>query len=102
MSQTFLVSAMSAHGPSIHPVLSALKLSPQGYTSSVSQLPQVSPKQGPRNSLALANSHGESLPPSSDPAQTWDLEKSRDQALGPHHLACAVWEWLQKNSWEDT
>lgn len=57
--QTFSVSAMSGHGPSIHPVLSALKLSPQGYTSSVSQSPQASSKQDPWNSLALADSHGD-------------------------------------------
>ncbi|XP_045655334.1 transcription factor GATA-4 isoform X3 [Ursus americanus] len=59
MSQTFSVSAMSGHGPSIHPVLSALKLSPQGYASSVSQSPQASSKQDPWNSLALADSHGD-------------------------------------------
>lgn len=57
--QTFSVSAMSGHGPSIHPVLSALKLSPQGYASSVSQSPQASSKQDPWNSLALADSHGD-------------------------------------------
>lgn len=57
--QTFSVSAMSSHGPSIHPVLSALKLSPQGYASSVSQSPQASSKQDPWNSLALADSHGD-------------------------------------------
>ncbi|XP_037382447.1 transcription factor GATA-4 isoform X2 [Talpa occidentalis] len=59
LSQTFSVSAMSGHGPSIHPVLSALKLSPQGYASSVSQSPQASSKQDPWNSLALADSHGD-------------------------------------------
>lgn len=57
--QTFSVSAMSGHGSSIHPVLSALKLSPQGYASSVSQSPQASSKQDPWNSLALADSHGD-------------------------------------------
>lgn len=50
---------MSGHGSSIHPVLSALKLSPQGYASSVSQSPQASSKQDPWNSLALADSHGD-------------------------------------------
>uniref|UniRef100_G1P4X1 GATA binding protein 4 n=1 Tax=Myotis lucifugus TaxID=59463 RepID=G1P4X1_MYOLU len=59
MSQTFSVSAMSGHGPSIHPVLSSLKLSPQGYAASVSQSPQASSKQDPWNSLALADSHGD-------------------------------------------
>ncbi|KAJ1059352.1 hypothetical protein K5549_013706 [Capra hircus] len=59
LSQTFSVSAMSGHGSSIHPVLSALKLSPQGYASSVSQSPQASSKQDPWNSLALADSHGD-------------------------------------------
>ncbi|XP_064128683.1 transcription factor GATA-4 isoform X3 [Loxodonta africana] len=58
MSQTFSVSAMSGHGPSIHPVLSALKLSPQGYAS-VSQSPQASSKQDSWNSLVLADSHGD-------------------------------------------
>lgn len=57
--QTFSVGSMSGHGPSIHPVLSALKLSPQGYASSVSQSPQASSKQDPWNSLALADSHGD-------------------------------------------
>ncbi|XP_054978567.1 transcription factor GATA-4 isoform X2 [Sorex araneus] len=59
ISQSFSVSAMSAHGPPLHPALSALKLSPQGYTSSVSQSPQASSKQDPWNSLALADSHGD-------------------------------------------
>ncbi|KAM5264696.1 transcription factor GATA-4 isoform 2-T2 [Ctenodactylus gundi] len=59
MSQTFSVSAVSGHGPSIHPVLSALKLSPQGYTSPVSQSPQASSKQDSWNSLVLADSHGD-------------------------------------------
>ncbi|KAM6149534.1 transcription factor GATA-4 isoform 3-T3 [Erethizon dorsatum] len=59
MSQTFAVSAVSGHGPSIHPVLSALKLSPQGYTSAVSQSPQASSKQDSWNSLVLADSHGD-------------------------------------------
>ncbi|XP_040821944.1 transcription factor GATA-4 isoform X5 [Ochotona curzoniae] len=59
MSQTFSVSAMSGHGPSIHPVLSALKLSPQGYASPVSQSPQASSKQDSWNSLVLADSHGD-------------------------------------------
>lgn len=57
--QTFAVSAVSGHGPSIHPVLSALKLSPQGYTSPVSQSPQASSKQDSWNSLVLADSHGD-------------------------------------------
>uniref|UniRef100_A0A2K5SJ65 Transcription factor GATA-4 n=1 Tax=Cebus imitator TaxID=2715852 RepID=A0A2K5SJ65_CEBIM len=59
VSQTFSVSAMSGHGPSIHPVLSALKLSPQGYASPVSQSPQTSSKQDSWNSLVLADSHGD-------------------------------------------
>uniref|UniRef100_A0A2K6RLM7 GATA binding protein 4 n=1 Tax=Rhinopithecus roxellana TaxID=61622 RepID=A0A2K6RLM7_RHIRO len=59
VSQTFSVSAMSGHGPSIHPVLSALKLSPQGYVSPVSQSPQTSSKQDSWNSLVLADSHGD-------------------------------------------
>ncbi|KAG3294247.1 GATA binding protein 4 [Ictidomys tridecemlineatus] len=59
MSQTFSVSAVSGHGPSIHPVLSALKLSPQGYASPVSQSPQASSKQDSWNSLVLAESHGD-------------------------------------------
>ncbi|OWK01064.1 GATA4, partial [Cervus elaphus hippelaphus] len=59
LSQTFSVSAMSGHGSSIHPVLSALKLSPQGYAASVSQSPQASSKQDPWNSLALADNHGD-------------------------------------------
>lgn len=57
--QTFSVSAMSGHGPSIHPVLSALKLSPQAYVSPVSQSPQTSSKQDSWNSLVLADSHGD-------------------------------------------
>ncbi|KAG8506287.1 Transcription factor GATA-4 [Galemys pyrenaicus] len=59
LSQTFSVSAMSGHGPSIHPVLSALKLSPQGYASPVSQSPQAGSKQDPWNSLGLADGHGD-------------------------------------------
>ncbi|XP_063091017.1 transcription factor GATA-4 isoform X3 [Cavia porcellus] len=59
MPQTFAVSAVSGHGPSVHPVLSALKLSPQGYTSPVSQSPQASTKQDSWNSLVLADSHGD-------------------------------------------
>ncbi|KAL2761621.1 transcription factor GATA-4 isoform 4 [Daubentonia madagascariensis] len=59
MSQTFSVSTMSGHGPSIHPVLSALKLSPQGYASPVSQSPQGSSKQDSWNGLVLADSHGD-------------------------------------------
>ncbi|XP_049627080.1 transcription factor GATA-4 isoform X1 [Suncus etruscus] len=59
MAQAFSVSAMPAHGPPLHPVLSALKLSPQGYTSSAGQSPQASSKQDPWNSLALADSHGD-------------------------------------------
>ncbi|EHH28277.1 GATA-binding factor 4 [Macaca mulatta] len=59
VSQTFSVSAMSGHGPSLHPVLSALKLSPQGYVSPVSQSPQTSSKQDSWNSLVLADSHGD-------------------------------------------
>ncbi|KFO38054.1 Transcription factor GATA-4 [Fukomys damarensis] len=59
MSQTFAVSAVSGHGSSIHPVLSALKLSPQSYTSPVSQSPQASSKQDSWNSLVLADSHGD-------------------------------------------
>ncbi|XP_062943853.1 transcription factor GATA-4 isoform X2 [Cynocephalus volans] len=59
MSQTFSVSTVSGHGPSVHPVLSALKLSPQGYVSPVSQSPQASSKQDSWNSLVLADSHGD-------------------------------------------
>ncbi|XP_075411808.1 transcription factor GATA-4 [Tenrec ecaudatus] len=59
MSQTFSVSTMSGNGPSIHPVLSALKISPQGYASSVSQSPQASSKQDSWNSLVLADGHGD-------------------------------------------
>lgn len=57
MSQTF--STVSGHGPSIHPVLSALKLSPQGYASPVTQTSQASSKQDSWNSLVLADSHGD-------------------------------------------
>lgn len=55
--QTF--SSVSGHGPSIHPVLSALKLSPQGYASPATQTSQASSKQDSWNSLVLADSHGD-------------------------------------------
>ncbi|CAO2591275.1 Transcription factor GATA-4 [Lemmus lemmus] len=59
ISQAFSVSTVSGHGPSIHPVLSALKLSPQGYASPVTQTSQASSKQDSWNSLVLADSHGD-------------------------------------------
>ncbi|XP_068963529.1 transcription factor GATA-4-like, partial [Petaurus breviceps papuanus] len=59
MSQSFSVSSMSGHGASIHPVLSTLKISPQGYPSPVSQSPQAGSKQDSWNSLVLAESHGD-------------------------------------------
>ncbi|XP_077667632.1 transcription factor GATA-4 isoform X1 [Eretmochelys imbricata] len=59
ISQAFSVTAMSGHGSSIHPAISALKLSPQGYQSAISQPPQASSKQDSWNSLVLAESHGD-------------------------------------------
>ncbi|OXB78612.1 UNVERIFIED_CONTAM: hypothetical protein H355_010092 [Colinus virginianus] len=59
ISQAFSVSAMSGHGSSIHPAISALKLSPQGYQSAISQSPQASSKQDSWNSLVLAENHGD-------------------------------------------
>ncbi|XP_051831928.1 transcription factor GATA-4 [Antechinus flavipes] len=59
MSQSFSVSSMSSHGTSIHPVLSALKISPQGYPSPVSQSPQAGTKQDSWNNLVLAENHGD-------------------------------------------
>ncbi|PKU31283.1 transcription factor gata- hypothetical protein [Limosa lapponica baueri] len=55
----FSVSAMSGHGSSIHPAISALKLSPQAYQSAISQSPQTSSKQDSWNSLVLAENHGD-------------------------------------------
>lgn len=57
--QAFSVSAMSGHGSSIHPAISALKLSPQAYQSAISQSPQTSSKQDSWNSLVLAENHGD-------------------------------------------
>ncbi|NXO11675.1 GATA4 factor, partial [Oriolus oriolus] len=59
VSQAFSVSAMSGHGSSIHPAISALKLSPQAYQSAMSQSPQTSSKQDSWNSLVLAENHGD-------------------------------------------
>ncbi|XP_064304328.1 transcription factor GATA-4 isoform X2 [Phalacrocorax carbo] len=59
ISQAFSVSAMSGHGSSIHPAISALKLSPQAYQSAISQSPQNSSKQDSWNSLVLAENHGD-------------------------------------------
>ncbi|EOA95203.1 Transcription factor GATA-4, partial [Anas platyrhynchos] len=59
ISQAFSVSAMSGHGSSIHPAISALKLSPQAYQSAISQSPQTSSKQDSWNSLVLAENHGD-------------------------------------------
>ncbi|XP_009072065.1 PREDICTED: transcription factor GATA-4, partial [Acanthisitta chloris] len=59
VSQAFSVSAMSGHGSSIHPTISALKLSPQAYQSAISQSPQNSSKQDSWNSLVLAENHGD-------------------------------------------
>ncbi|XP_059584533.1 transcription factor GATA-4 isoform X4 [Alligator mississippiensis] len=59
ISQAFSVTAMSGHGSSIHSAISALKLSPQGYQSAISQSPQSTSKQDSWNSLVLAESHGD-------------------------------------------
>ncbi|XP_075779351.1 transcription factor GATA-4 [Pelodiscus sinensis] len=59
IAQAFSVTAMSGHGSSLHPAISALKLSPQGYQSAMSQSPQASSKQDSWNSLVLAESHGD-------------------------------------------
>ncbi|XP_058144011.1 transcription factor GATA-4 isoform X2 [Dasypus novemcinctus] len=59
LSQTFSAGAMPAHGPPVHPVLSALKLSPQGYAASVSQSPQAASKQDSWGSPVLTDGHGD-------------------------------------------
>ncbi|XP_062494538.1 transcription factor GATA-4 isoform X3 [Pezoporus occidentalis] len=59
ISQAFSVSAMAGHGASIHPAITALKLSPQAYQSAISQSPQTSSKQDSWNSLVLAENHGD-------------------------------------------
>ncbi|XP_067412278.1 transcription factor GATA-4 isoform X2 [Emydura macquarii macquarii] len=59
IAQAFSVTAMSGHGSSLHPAISSLKLSPQGYQSTISQPPQASSKQDSWNSLVLAKSHGD-------------------------------------------
>uniref|UniRef100_A0ACB8GA97 Transcription factor GATA-4 n=1 Tax=Sphaerodactylus townsendi TaxID=933632 RepID=A0ACB8GA97_9SAUR len=61
LSQPFSVTAMSGHGSGLHPAISTLKLSPQGYQPGISQSPQPNSKQDSWNTLVLAESHGDIL-----------------------------------------
>ncbi|XP_028909273.1 transcription factor GATA-4 isoform X1 [Ornithorhynchus anatinus] len=59
MSQAFSVSTMTGHGASVHPVLSALKLSQQVYPPSTSQPSPAGSKQDSWSGLAFSESHGD-------------------------------------------
>ncbi|XP_038626932.1 transcription factor GATA-4 [Tachyglossus aculeatus] len=59
MSQAFSVSTMAGHGATVHPVLSALKLSQQVYPPSASQPSPAGSKQDSWSGLAFSESHGD-------------------------------------------
>ncbi|XP_077188559.1 transcription factor GATA-4 isoform X5 [Paroedura picta] len=61
LPQPFSGTTMPGHGSGLHPAITAIKHSPQGYQTGMSQSPQPSSKQDSWNTLVLGESHGDVL-----------------------------------------
>ncbi|XP_062979830.1 transcription factor GATA-4 [Elgaria multicarinata webbii] len=57
--QAFSIAAMAGHTPTLHSAMSAMKISPQAYPSTISQSPQSGSRQEHWNGMVLGESNGD-------------------------------------------